>query len=674
MKRAFTFALVISTSVLASCSEPQQPGTGIDMSQLDEAVRPQDDLWAHVNGKWIASAEIPADRTRWGGYATLRKETDEQVKVLLLELAEQDDLEAGSEAQKVRDFYRSVLNTDLIEQMGLEPVQGLLDGIAAVPDKQAYFVKMAELSRIAITTPLAPFVYLHPEDTTRQILRVYQDGLGLPSREHYLDEGESFDTIRAAYKTFLVDIAGLAGLEDGEGKAERVYAFEHRLAEAFWSRVENRDVNKTNNVLKLSEMSTLADNLDWDAWFNTLGVHSTDEVQIYQPSYIEVLGRIIEETDLETLKTYAQIRVVRDFARYLPEDIRKTNFEFASNVLYGVSEEPEQWERAVRDINASVGEALGKVYVERYFPPEAKARMDELVANLLGAFEVSIESLDWMSDETKVRAQEKRVKLGAMIGYTNKWKDYSALEIHPDEVIGNLVRSATFEHNREIAKLGGPLDKEEWITNPQTVNAFVVKAQNQIFFPAGYLQPPNFFLTGDDAVNYGAIGTTIGHEIGHAFDDQGRKFDGDGNITDWWTEEDATAYKARAQMLVEQYNEYAPFEDLYINGELTLGENIGDLTGLTIALKAYHMSLGSKEAPVIDGLTGDQRFFISYAQSTRIKIREKSLREQIISDPHSPGEYRVRTVKNMPEFYEAFDVKEGDSMYLPPEKRVAIWE
>ncbi len=687
---------IVGVSAIASffvaCSEPQSDveeetiagveleeaapliETGLDMSLLDQSVRPQDDLWAYVNGKWVAEAVIPDDQTRWGGFATLRKETDEQVKVLLDDLLTRNDLEQDSEAQKIRDFYMSVLNRDLIEEKGTTPIQSMLDDIAVITDKQAYFLNTAKLSRDGITTPIAPFIYVHPEESTRYIVQIYQDGIGLPTREYYFDEGEKFDTVRAAYKVYLADLLRLSGIESSDEKALQVYDFEVKLAEAQWTRTQNRDVSQTNNVLKLDEMSTIAAGLDWTTWFDALGIHSTDEVRVYQPSYFTALEGILNETDLETLKAYAQLRIIRNYARYLPEEIRKVNFVFLSDVLYGASQEPEQWERAVRDINVAMGEALGKVYVDQYFPPEAKARMDELVANLYSAFELSIDRLDWMSDETKLRAQEKLTHLGPMIGYPDKWEDYSALEILPDDIVGNLLRSSQFVHDRELKRLGKPIDKEEWVTNPQTVNAFHVPARNQIFFPAGYLQPPNFFLSGDDAVNYGAIGSTIGHEIGHAFDDQGRKYDKDGNIADWWTEEDAAAYKAKAQKLIDQYSAYEPIEGVFINGELNLGENIGDLTGLTLALRAYHLSLNGEEAPVIDGLTGDQRFFISYAQSSRIKTREDALRDQVIRGPHFPGEYRVKTISNMPEFYEAFDVKEGDGMYFAPEDRVAIWE
>jgi predicted metalloendopeptidase len=697
MNRTFKLGLMSASLFVVACSEPasetsetqNEPAsvaedvvaeeavvveTGIDMEWLDENVRPQDDIWNHVNGKWIAQAEIPADRTMWGSFATLRKETDEKVKTLLESTAAEENLEPGSDAQKIRDLYRSILNRDLIEEKGTAPIQPMLDEIAAIEDKTGYFAATAGLDMKGITTPLSPFIYLHPEDTTRYIVRIYQSGLGLPSREYYLDEGESFDTVRAAYTPFMSDMLRLAGVADYDAKAQSVYDFEVRLAEVHWTNTENRDASKTNNVLSLEELSDLAPSLDWANWFSILGIEATGEIMIYQPSYIAALGTVLEETDLETLKAYSQLRIIRNYARYLPEEIRTTAFAFTAGVLYGAEEEPEPWERAVQQVNGTLGDALGKLYVEKYFPPEAKVRMDELVANLYTAFEISIEKLDWMSDETKVNAQAKRAKLGPMIGYPSKWEDYSALEITADDLIGNLIASAKWAHEDSIAQLGQPLDKDEWITNPQTVNAFFVPARNQVFFPAGYLQEPNFFMSGDDAVNYGAIGTTIGHEIGHAFDDQGRKFGPDGNLKDWWTDADAEAYKAKAAKLVEQYNAYAPFEDLNVNGELTLGENIGDLTGLTIALRAYHISLDGKEAPVIDGLTGDQRFFISYAQSARLVIREKRLREMVVSDSHSPSEYRVATMKNMPEFYEAFDVQEGDGMYIPPEERVAIWE
>jgi endothelin-converting enzyme/putative endopeptidase len=449
---------------------------------------------------------------------------------------------------------------------------------------------------------------------------------------------------------------------------------ETKLANYHWTRVETRDSDKRYNKFKVSELNSLTDTFNWQAYLTAQGVAKQKDLIINQPSYIEGLGKVFAETSLADWQTYLTFHTLSNFSGVLTTSLDNENFDFYAKQLSGRNEQRPMWKRGVAVVNNNLGEVIGKVYVSRHFTPEAKSRMNQLVENLRDAYGKSITELDWMSEATKQAAQVKLALFDPKIGYPNKWRDYSALEIKADDLVGNMIRSGKTEHEKEIAKLGGAIDKQEWAMTPQTVNAYYNPTKNEIVFPAAILQPPFFNLAADDAVNYGGIGAVIGHEMGHGFDDQGSKYDGEGNLRNWWTEEDLSAFKQRADNLVEQYNKYAVFDDLTVNGKLTLGENIGDLSGVTIAYKAYKASLNGKQAPVIDDLTGDQRFFIGYTQIWRSKMVEKSMRNRVATDSHSPGEFRaLGSLSNMPEFYKAFNVKAGDAMYIAPENRVKIW-
>jgi predicted metalloendopeptidase len=648
--------------------------SGIDTSGFDASIRPQDDFHLYVNGGWIARTEIPAAKTSWGSFTILREEADAHQRAIIEELARRQDLAPGSEASKVGDFYTSLMDSSRIDGLGAAPIRAHLeriDGIAGFDDVVRVF---AELSRSGVNGPFAPFINVDTGNSTRYAVYLTQSGLGLPNRNYYSQEGEKFEEIRRRYPEYIALLFRLAGLDGADARAQAVYQLERRIAEAHWSPEDNRDATKTDNRYAVAKLDSLSSRIHWKPFLVAAGMDGVQELFVRQPSYMEKLGRILAETPLEDWKNYLRFHVVNGAAPWLAREFATAQFEFFGKLVNGQQQLEPRWQRAVQAVSGSMGEAVGKVYVERHFPPEAKKRMDALVANILRAFEASIDGLAWMSPDTKARAQEKRRKFTTKIGYPDEWKDYAALQVKRDDALGNLERAARWEYDRRLARLDEPVNRREWNMSPQTVNAYHNARLNEIVFPAGILQPPFFNLEADDAVNYGAIGAVIGHEIGHAFDDQGRKTDGDGNLKDWWTDADAAAFTARAQALVEQYNGFEPLPGLFVNGQLTLGENIGDLTGVSIAYRAYKMSLGAKEPPVLDGLPGDQRFFMGFAQVWRTKMRDEAMRRQVLTNPHSPSHYRtIGPLRNFAPFYDVFGVREGDGMYLPAEKRVSIW-
>ncbi|HEY7377558.1 MAG TPA: M13-type metalloendopeptidase, partial [Steroidobacteraceae bacterium] len=511
------------------------------------------------------------------------------------------------------------------------------------------------------------------KNATAYISNIYQRGLTLPDRDYYLKTDEKYVSIRAKYLAYVAALLKLAGLKDPDGGAQRIMALETRLAQAHWTRVENRDAEKTYNKFDIAAANKLSPGFDWSEFF--AGAKSdARELVIAQPSYVTALGKAVTELPLEDWKLYMKYKLIDEYAPYLSNAYADLHFELHQRTLKGVQENQPRWKRAVDTIDMSVGDIAGRLYVAEHFTPEAKRRMDELVANLLKAYRISIDQLDWMSPATKTAAQAKLAKFTVKIGYPDKWKDYSALTIDKDDLVGNLLRSAIVEHNRGIAKLGKPVDRTEWLMTPQTVNAYYYPPMNDIVFPAAILRPPFFNAAADDATNYGAIGAVIGHEISHGFDDQGRKYDGDGNLRDWWTDEDARRFKERAAKVVAEYNQFVAIDDMKVNGELTLGENIGDLSGLAIAYKAYKIAQDDKPAPVIDGFTAEQRFFLGWSQVWRRKYRDEDLRQRLVVDVHSPSEFRCNgIVANMSAFYTAFGVKEGDKLYRAPQDRVQIW-
>lgn len=648
--------------------------SGVDRSGFDESVRPQDDFNRWVNGGWIDRTEIPADKTSWGSFTLLREESDRHQREIVEELAGRADLAPGSEARKIGDLYRSLMDEARIESLGKAPIQPLLDRIDAIAGPSVLVRAFAEMQKAGGAAPLAQFVNVDSDDSQRYAVYLSQSGLGLPNRNYYLQEGEKFDAIRGRYPAYIARMLTLAGFEATPKRAQAVYDLELQIATAHWTPEDSRDATKTHNRFRVADLAQVSRRLDWTAFLEGAGMQAQPDLFVRQPSYVTALGELLESVPLDTWKDYLRFHIANEAAPWLSRDFADTRFDFFGKLVSGQQELEPRWQRSVQAVNRAMGEAVGKVYVERHFPPEAKRRMDELVRNVLAAFEASIDGLEWMSAETRTKAQEKRRKFTTKIGHPATWKDYAALEIRPDDAAGNLMRAQIWDYERRLARLGGAVDRGEWFMTPQTVNAYNNSRLNEIVFPAAILQPPFFHLDADDAVNYGGIGAVIGHEIGHAFDDQGRKSDGDGNLEDWWTEADAAAFGERAAKLVAQYDAFTVLDGLHVNGQLTLGENIGDLTGVSIGYLAYKMSLGGKEAPVLDGWTGDQRFFIGFAQIWRAKERDESLRRRVATNPHSPSECRTNgPLRNFAPFYATFGVQEGDGMWLAPGERVTIW-
>lgn len=648
--------------------------SGVDKQYFDPAVKFSEDFFLAVNGKWLAETEIPADKASYGSFHLLRDNSQNAVKAIIDEVAARTDLKAGSDEQKLGSFYNSFMDEATIEKLGLTPLQPQLDAIKAVTDKAQLPALFARLQRDGVGIPFGWFVNNDAKNSTEYGVYFGQSGLGLPDRDYYFKDDEASLKILAAYQAYLTDMFALAGYTDAEAAAQRVFALEKALAEHHWTRLESRNADKTYNKMPVADLNSKMGAFDFAAFASGVKLAAVTDVIVRQPSYFEGFAKVFEATDLQSWQDYMAMKTIHGYADKLSSNFADRRFDFYGKTLSGIQEQQPRWKRAVDASDEVLGELTGKLYVERHFKPEAKARMEQLVANLIKAYEISIKELEWMTEDTKVAALDKLSKFTPKIGYPDKWKDYSALEIKADDLVGNYVRASHWGYDEMVAKLGKPIDKSEWFMTPQTVNAYYNPVNNEIVFPAAILQPPFFNMEADDAVNYGGIGGVIGHEIGHGFDDQGAKYDGDGNLRNWWTEQDKGQFQARGAKLVGQYNKFEPLPGVNVNGAVALGENIGDLGGMTVALKAYQLSLDGKESPVLDGFTGEQRFFISWAQVWRTKFREEALRRQLSTGPHSPAHYRVIGVlPNIPQFYTAFGIKEGDAMYLPPELRVKIW-
>ncbi|TFW29889.1 M13 family metallopeptidase [Massilia horti] len=649
---------------------------GIATQYVEPSVRPQDDFFEYLNGKWLKTTEIPADKSSWGSFAKLRDDIQPQLRAIIENVANNPNKVAGTDAQRIGDFYASFMDEARLEQLGLSPLKGELDKIAAIKDKSELPALFAHLGQIGVNVPYDFSIHQDAKDSTKYVADIAQGGLGMPDRDYYLkaDDAKMADT-RAKYQAHVEKMLALAGEQDAAAKAKAIVELETELARVQWTKVENRDPVKTYNKVELAGMAKLAPGYDWMSYLDAAGISGkATYVIVSQPSYLKGFAAIAAKTSLDTWKTYLRAHLVESYATYLSKAFVDERFSFYGTTLSGAPQIEPRWKRGVSTIERTQGEAVGKLYVEQYFPAERKARMEAMVQNLLVAMKQSINTLDWMSPATKKEAQAKLAKFMPKIGYPNKWKDYSALVVAKDDLVGNVMRSRVVESNRELNKLGKPIDRDEWLMTPQTVNAYYNPELNEIVFPASILQPPFFDPKADDAVNYGAIGAVIGHEISHGFDDQGAQYDGDGNLRDWWTAADHKNFEAKTKMLVKQYDAFSPIPGYNVNGALTLGENIGDNSGMAIAYKAYKLSLKGKPAPVIDGMTGDQRFFMGWAQVWRSKMRDAQQIVLLKADPHSPGQFRVNgTLKNQPAFYDAFKVKPGDKMYLAPKDRVIIW-
>jgi putative endopeptidase len=647
--------------------------SGLLTENMDTSVSPGEDFNAYVNGGWMATAEIPADRASNSVGLEVHEQATADVKVIIEESAN-GDFAHGTDEQKVGDLYSSYMDMETRNQLGAKPLESEFAKIHALEDLDQLALYFAEVNKFGVSMPFTLQQYADFKDPNTYMMYTWQGGLGLPDREYYFEEDDKSADIRTSYVAHMESMWGLAGLDNGKAAADTVMALETRMAAKHMKKEQTRDMVALYNKIPLDELSELMPDFNWHAYLSAAGIQDIDGVVVTQLDHMRALNDIITSTPMDDWKTYLTWKVIDASAALLDEEMDDTNFAFYSNKLRGIEQQLPRWKRAVGNVNGNLGEVVGKVYVARHFPPEAKAHMMELVNNLIRAYEISIKELDWMSEETKEQALDKLSKFTPKIGYPDVWRDYSALQIAADDLLGNMQRSALADYERNLARQGGPVDRTEWGMTPQTVNAYYSPPLNEIVFPAAILQPPFFDLSADDAVNYGSIGAVIGHEIGHGFDDSGSTFDGDGVLRNWWTDEDKAEFETRTKKLVDQYSEFKPFEDLNVNGEFTLGENIGDLGGLSIALLAYELSLDGEEAPVMDGYTGQQRVFIGYAQGWRGMAREEALREQIATDPHSPRQYRVNgVVRNVPEFYEAFDIAETDALYLPPEERVKIW-
>ena len=663
---------VAIASVAQAPSKAKLGTYGIATENIDHSVKPGDNFFKYVNGLWLENTEIPADKDNYGGFAILADLSQERVKAIIEE-ASATKAPNGSEEQKIGDLYAAFMDVDAIEAAGLEPVKADIAKIRSVKSHEDVGVMMADAS-LGLPTPIAPFVGVDLKDVKNYVVYLTQAGLGMPNRSYYLDEDEKSDAIRAGYVTFLTEMLKAADVDQADMRAARLMAFETDLARVHWTPTKRRNRSLTYNKRSLVGLKQMAGGFPWDAMLAKAGLGDQTDFVVRETDAIEGSAKIFAKANVETLKDYMTVNYMSSNAAYLPSSVDDARFNFYSKTLRGTEVQRDRWKRGVGQIDRMMGEIVGKVYVTKHFPPVAKTEMDKLIENLRSAFKEGIDNLEWMDPATKVEAQDKLAKFNPKIGYPDKWTDYSELTVDRNDLIGTVKKANVWAWNDEIKKLGGPIDRDEWGMNPQTVNAYYRPDLNEIVFPAAILQAPFFDPGADAAVNYGGIGAVIGHEMGHGFDDQGRKTDGNGEQRDWWTEEDGKAFEARSKDLVDQFNEFEPLPGEHVNGELTLGENIGDLTGLTMAYAAYKKSLNGKDAPVIDGMTGDQRFFLSFGQIWQRKFRDEALLNRIKTDPHSPGEYRANgIVRNFDAWYEAFDVQPGDALYLPPEKRVKIW-
>lgn len=673
----FTLLILAAMSRLAAAQDGKLD-SGIDLDGFDTSVRPQDDLFLHVNGRWLLSTEIPSDKSNYGSFTALDDAARENIRAIIEESVKSP---TDANSHKVGDFYHSFMDEEIIAKKGLEPLKSQFDainGLATTEDVVRYF---GTSSVVGIGSPFGFGIGTDDKNSSRYLAAISQGGTTLPDRDYYLEDSEKYAEARFALQAYIIKLFELAKLPDGYSAAENILKLETALAKAKWSRTELRDAEKRYNLYEVSNLKDVSSKLPWPVFFEAVGAPDLKEINVMTPSFFTALETIVAETPIETWKQYCRFRLLDAAADYLTPEFVDAHFELHERTITGVPEQKPRWKRAVDATSGAgagdfgvLGEALGQLYVQRHFPAESRRRMDELVANLMKTYEASIHDLTWMTDETKKKALDKLHKISTKIGYPDEWRDYSKLEIKADDLLGNMQRSAAFEHHRQLDRLHKPVDRKEWGMTPQTVNAYYNPSMNEIVFPAAILQPPFFDAKADDAANYGGIGAVIGHEISHGFDDEGSKYDGDGNLQNWWTEADREAFDKLTGQLVSQFEVYEPLPGRKLNGKLTLGENIADLSGMAIAYKAYRMSLGGKEGPVIDGHTSAQRFFLSWAQIWRRKYREDELIRRLVIDPHSPSSFRANgPISNLDAFYEAFSVKAGDKLFKPKAERIQIW-
>ncbi len=680
---ALDAALARSPYARASAAGSQAPARGgIDLAGIDRSVVPGDDFFAYANGAWMKSTEIPPDRSSWGSGSILTELTARRTADLIADAAKSPG-PAGSDARKIGDYYASFMDEAAIEAKGLAPLQPILERVAAISDAAGLARALGATLRADVDVLnntdlytdnlLGLWVAQDLDDPARYSPFLLQGGLGMPDRDYYLDASPRMAETRARYEAHLAALLKLAGVADAPGKAARILALERRIALAHSSRVDSADVRKGNNHWTRQDFAIRAPGLDWTAFFAAAGLEGQKDFVVWQPGALIGISAVVGEEPLSTWKDYLTLRAIERASPFLPRAFVDEGFTFYGKVLTGAAELRERWKRGVEATDAALGEIVGKLYVARYFPASEKARAEAMVRNEVAAFGLRIDRLSWMAPRTKQRAKAKLAALRIGVGYPDRWRDYSGLEVARGDALGNAERASLFEYRRNLRKLGQPVDRGEWVMNPQLVNAVNLPAMNALNFPAAILQPPYFDPSRPAAMDYGATGATIGHEISHSFDDQGALFDANGRLLNWWTSDDFAHFEASSAKLVRQYDAYRPFPDLAVNGTLTLSENIADVAGLAVADDAYRLSLGGKEARAVQGLTGDQQFFLSYAQSWREKSREPARRQHILTDSHAPDEYRADTVRNLDPWYDAFAVKPGQALFLAPKDRVRVW-
>jgi putative endopeptidase len=660
-------------AVAADSSKPDIGSFGFDVAGMDRTTRAGDDFVTHTSGTYLKTLEIPADKTSFGMFTKLRDLSQERTRTII-EKAAASGGAPGSEAQKVGDFYASFMDEAAIEAKGIAPIKPELDKIAAIADKTQLAAMFGRFSRIGVSTPIG--VGVGPDRKNPDAFQVgaSQGGLGLPDRDYYLDMANpKFAEARAKYQAYVATLLGLSGFADADARATAIIALETKIAATHWTRVERRQAEKTYNPVARADLDRAYPGVDWGQLLTNAGLEGQPAINMSTPSALQGAGKLIDSEPLAVWRDYLAFQLLRDVAPVLPKAFVDANFDMYSKTLGGQPAQTPRWKRGVDTTTAVLGEALGKLYVADYFPPDAKAKADELVKNIIAAMDARLANLAWMDPSTRTAARAKLAAFKPKIGYPDKWLDYSALEIRKGDAIGNMARATEFQYARQVAKLGKPVDRSEWFMTPMTVNAYANPVWNEIVFPAAILQAPFFDAKADPAVNYGGIGAVIGHEITHHFDDQGRKYDKTGKLADWWTPQDVERFKVMTDKVVAQYGAYEPLPGKKINGELTLGENMADLAGINIAFDAWKLSLNGKKAKAIDGWTGEQRFFLGFSQVWRQKYRDAILLQQLTTDPHSPGNFRPYVVRNLDAWYAAFDVKPGEKYYLGPAERLKVW-
>jgi putative endopeptidase len=675
-------ALVAISLALAVGADSAPLTHGLDLAGIDHAVQPGENFFAYANGTWLKNTEIPADRSNYGVGAVLVEVTNKRT-VALIQEADAHGAAKSPEARQIGDYYAAFMDEAAIETQGLRPLEPALARISAIADRKA----LAQVLGASLRTDVdvlnftnfytdhifGLWVAQDLNDPGRYAAFLLQGGLGLPDRDYYLDSSARMAAIRDKYQAHIALVLKLAHIADADAKAARIFDLEHRIAAAHWPRVDSEDVIKGNNYWKRRDFKTRAPGLDWQAYFKAAQLDGRPDFTVWQASAVTGISALVASEPLATWKDYLTFHAIEHAANFLPKAFVEEYFAFHGKVLAGTPALRERWKRAVDSTSEALGEAVGKLYVQRYFSPAEKARVEAMVKNLVVAFGERIDKLDWMAAQTKTRAKEKLATLKVGVGYPDKWRDYSGLKITRGDALGNIERAEQFEYQRNLAKLGAPIDRSEWVMTPQTVNAVNLPVMNALNFPAAILQPPDLDPQRPVVMDYGAAGALIGHEISHSFDDEGALFDASGRLNNWWTKEDLAHFRASSARLVEQYNAYRPFPDLAVNGKLTLSENIADVAGLAVSYDAYRLSLHGKSAPAAQGFTPEQQFFLSFAQSWRQKIREPALRQRIVTDSHAPAEYRAATVRNLDAWYSAFDVKPGQGLYLAPQDRVQVW-